>query len=187
MNTKRIFSVLTAAVIAFVFSACGNGSVEFKDKTDDTKNQSTDIFFSSYSDAVSSFAELENTALFVVRGYVLNATQKSKYAQEAVIRVEDTYKGKTAEEITLYQNSGDNTVQKGSEYILFLNLQEPENPDSQIYYPVGGGIGALKIDSSVKTILTANDRIIDSDLRLWVNENISSRRSGGEYSISVKP
>lgn len=101
--------------------------------------------------------------------------------------MDDTYKGKTAEKITLYQNSGDNTVQKGSEYILFLNLQEPEKPDLQIYYPVGGGIGALKIDSSVKTILTANDRIIDSDLRLWINENVSSEQSGGEYSISVKP
>lgn len=45
MNMKRIFSVLTAAVIAFVFSACGNGSVELKAKTADTGNQSTEIFF----------------------------------------------------------------------------------------------------------------------------------------------
>lgn len=193
---KKLLSIMTIIILVFVFSACNNTNTKTTNDNNHSKtatsNEDTNIsteykIFSSYSDAARNFNELKDTSSFVVRGYVLSANQKSKFAQEATIKVTGTYKGKTSTEITLYQNLGDNLVEKDNEYILFLNEQEPENPNSQIYYPVGGGIGVLKIDESAKEIFTSDDRIIDSDMKAWVNNNLTSTRSSDEYKILVNP
>lgn len=192
---KKLFSILAIVIFVFAFSACdntntktttGNKNSEITVSNNEKSSSNESKVFTSYSDSAANFKELEDTASFAVRGYVLSTNQKSKFAQEAVIKVIDTYKGETGAEFTLYQNLGDNNVEKGNEYILFLNPQEPENLNSQIYYPVGGGIGALKIDESAKEIFTSDDRIIDSDLSSWINDNLASA-SNNEYIVLVNP
>lgn len=193
---KKTLLIFILVVYLFVFSACGNSNTnptnssnnsEITIINDDKNNSNQTNVFASYSDSASNFIELESTASYIIRGYVLSTKQKSEVAQEAIIKVTDTYKGKTSTEITMYQMLNDNNVKTGNEYILFLNPQEPDKPDSQIYYPVGGGIGALKIDESAKEILTADSRIIDSDMESWVNNNLASTRSSDEYKILVNP
>lgn len=193
---KKTLLIFILVVYLFVFSACGNSNTnptnssnnsEITIINDDKNNSNQTNVFASYSDSASNFIELESTASYIIRGYVLSTKQKSEVAQEAIIKVTDTYKGKTSTEITMYQMLNDNNVKTGNEYILFLNPQEPDKPDSQIYYPVGGGIGALKIDESAKEILTADSRIIDSDLKAWINNNLTSTRSSDEYKILVNP
>lgn len=192
---KKLFSILAIVIFVFAFSACdntntktttGNKNSEITVSNNEKSSSNEYKVFTSYSDSAANFKELEDTASFVVRGYVLSTNQKSKFAQEAVIKVIDTYKGETGTEFTLYQNLGDNNVKESNEYILFLNPQEPENLNSQIYYPVGGGIGALKIDESAKEIFASDDRIIDSDLSSWINDNLASA-SNNEYKVLVNP
>lgn len=143
----------------------------------------------TYNDAASNFLQLEESAGYIVRASVVSTNMKSSVAQEAVLAVNVTYKGSVSDSITLYQIATDNPVEVGKEYILFLNPQWPENLDSQVYYPVGGGIGSLEIEPSTMHIYVDGERIMGDDLHTWVEENLAlqtSRSAQNAYQISVR-
>lgn len=145
----------------------------------------------TYGDSAVNFQQLEGTAGYIVRATVISTNMKSPFAQEAVLDVNEVYKGTVSDSITLYQIATDNPVEAGKEYILFLNPQWPENLDSQVYYPVGGGIGSLEIEISTKNIYVDGERIIGDELNVWVEDNLAShsqvsRSVQGTYQISVR-
>lgn len=183
---KKVIILLSVAII-LSFSACGfktaTSSANTQDRNHQVNNHSE--VSASYCDSVQNFEQLENIANYIVRVYVVSTNMKSEFAQEATLKVLNTYKGVTTEEITLYQLASDNVVQQGNEYILFLNPQEPDETNSQIYYPVGGGIGVLRIDETTKEIFVCDNRLLDPELNTWISSNFSVTRAVN-YTILVE-
>ncbi len=88
----------------------------------------------TYMDSVMNFKDLEKKSGYIVRGTVLSTEMVSPFAQKSEIKIEAVYKGSVPDIAYLYQLAGDNNVQKGSEYILFLNPQNSDEPNSGEYY-----------------------------------------------------
>lgn len=126
-----------------------------------------------YSDFSGSFSQMEKDyAVQIVRGVVKSAGPASPeaVAQKAVVEVSCVYKGRELKTIHVFQLY-DNPVSEGEEYLLFLGLQHPDDPDSLDFYPVGGDQGALKIDRQSRRIVVNSPFIADNDLKQWLIEN----------------
>ena len=141
------------------------------------ENGAEDCAGALYSDYAFGFSELEELSLLIVRGRVMSVRPASErnLAQEAEVDISETYKGAEFPKIRLYQLC-DNAVREGGEYILFLGAQYPDDPDSDVFYTVGGCQGSIELvgaggESNLRLKLNSA-AIYDEDLLNWLNANL---------------
>ncbi len=200
-KTKRLAAAVMTACVLIISAACAKqpqivydptpqrNADESSDETvpDNVANLESiigedgtaDPAAAMYTDYAFCFSELDEMSLLIARGRVLSAGPASgkKLAQKAEIELSEIYKGSAPKRITVYQLY-DCEVKEGGEYILFLGSQFPDEPDSNVFFTVGGGQGCIEIIGSdlegQLTFRLNSKAIYDEDLMNWLNSVIGA-------------
>lgn len=122
-----------------------------------------------YRYSVRSFSDLCSHTAYIVRATVTAVDHK--VGQQATLKVSKVYLGSVHE--TIYMNTvpDDKNISTGYEYLLFLGERPAELGDSDVYSPVGAGIGVIRLDESTKSIYLYRKFIDCIEFRAWLMLN----------------
>ena len=153
---------------------------------EDMAADSDDITINAtYMDRAETFEELESTAGFIVRATVESVETRTA-GQVATLAVSEVFKGNVQQSCLLYQMSGDDNVEIGKEYILFMNEQTGDAAQND-YYPVAGGRGVVLVYSSATVLELDSEKLNSQALTNRINENLTSRnRTSTTYTITTR-
>ena len=185
MKKQNILVCLCAVVcVCGIFNGCNIEDAQ-KNNTQNTTDMPISVFeeidiedkyanskdiqvFANYTDSSGTFSELMEEANYIVKATVTSTYKKSVVTQTSTLTVTEVYKGDMPEEITLYQMAGDNNVINGNEYILFINKQNVDDVNSNVFYSCGGGQGVMRIDAEDKKIIVNSEILLGEDISVWL-------------------
>ena len=184
-NRNSMIYVCAAVCACCIFNGCAKTQEDAQNTTDlpfsvfaeidieDNYANSEDIqVFANYTDGSQNFADLMEEANYIVKAPVTSTSKKSAVTQTSTLAVTEAYKGNVSGEITLYQMAGDNNVLSGTEYILFMNKQYPNDSASNVFYSCGGGQGVMRMDSESKKIFVNSEILLGQDISDWLGDHL---------------
>lgn len=137
-------------------------------------NNETGHVFATYSDVAENFSQLSANADHIVRATVNSAYNKSSVTQTSTLTINEVYKGNVPDNIVLYQIANDNTVVEQEEYILFLNKQSKSTTEDNVFYPVGGGQGVMRVDHEDKAVYANSEKLLGEELDVWLGQTLNT-------------
>ncbi len=184
-KNKTIFIILCALIIIsgslyvsneFFFGQSSQNAIASLDNKEGDKNYVTieegkvDIesineggkVFAHYSslDNYDSLTDLRKAANLIIRGKVIDEKEVNDMVVASTVEVQSTQLGTQHEQVIIYQmgqlDDDSNILEMDQEYILFLNKQHNDEPNS--YYIIGGGTqGKFKKEK---------DKLVNDDLKM---------------------
>ncbi len=123
----------------------------------------------TYTDSVHCFEDLTTKASLIVRVTVDNISNPSPISQRSFVTVKEIYAGEASESFYVCQLLDCPALEKGAEYILFLNPQS-NGYEGNEYYCVGG-IGAIRLNYNSKQLTPSSKLFMDQQLEEWLARN----------------
>ena len=177
---KRVLIIVLLALAISLFAGCSvpekDGNAEMIPDEGETLEYSSieDILNSgsvfadaSYSDPVNCFEDLLEAKL-IVKVVVDEITSPASFTRRSAAAVKEVYSGKAENVIYVCQMANKMTLEKGKEYILFLNPQT-DDVDCDEYYCLGGGYGSIMtVDDANNALLVNSSSVVDEDFESWL-------------------
>ncbi len=182
IKTTLLLSLATAVLLACFAGCAKKEGVDL----DEILGPQAEFGDALYGDDFANFPEMEqNCAKQIVRGKVVSTAPASELnlAQRAVVTVTDVYKGRELKEITVVQLY-DRPLEEGKEYLLFLALQYPDDPENTEFFTISGPVGQMPIDEANKTLTVECNMFALNDVAAWVNENAAALAG---YKVVLDP
>lgn len=137
-----------------------------------------------YSFGANNFRELDKHTPYIARAETVSIDIR-RVGQVATLKVTEVYRGEVEDEILLYQMLGDNNVEVGKEYILFMDRQYSDTGPIQAFCTVSGPLGVMGFDAQGKKITVADSCLLDRNLERWAEKNVAPSLTAQEEPQEV--